>query len=261
VPLFNPQSSIINPQSQDWVRFARFTPRPICQLPLPTQPSPPKFGFVLHDFLRRRPPGGRNWVCFAHSALRPGPNWVRFAHLASGIRPRPNEIGFVLRHSPPQRPALLVGWAMPTICPGREIGFVLRISPPARLRPGPNWVRFARFAPETGCVLHGCRQPSSPTGFSAIRNPQSAIVGPPTPKLGLFCTFHSPAEPRPTRHSMPRYPRCPTFGFVLHNLLRQPPRPGEIGFVSRASLAGRGQAHTTCFAQIPQVPQVWLCFA
>jgi hypothetical protein len=53
------------------------------------------------------------------------------------------------------------------------------------------------------------------------------------PKLGSFCTFHSPAEPRPTRGlSLPTYPSPSKFGFVSHFL---PPAHAsgrrKIGFV------------------------------
>jgi hypothetical protein len=65
---FNPQSAIEGPRPANWVRFARFTPRPghTRQLPLTTYPSPTKFGFVLHNFLGQPPAAGRNWVRFVH---------------------------------------------------------------------------------------------------------------------------------------------------------------------------------------------------
>jgi hypothetical protein len=61
------------PARRNWVRFARFTPRGEPRLarrpPLPTYPSPPKFGFVLHNFHRQPHPAGRNWVRFARFLL------------------------------------------------------------------------------------------------------------------------------------------------------------------------------------------------
>ena len=67
-PFWHHQLSMIllNP---NWLCFARFTPRPrhaARRRPLPTYPSPPKFGFVLHNSLRQPPPAWRNLVRFAH---------------------------------------------------------------------------------------------------------------------------------------------------------------------------------------------------
>jgi hypothetical protein len=59
--------------------FRRGTPTACPRSDLPTYPSPSKFGFVSHIFLRHGPSGG--------------PNWVRSARLP----PRRSEIGFVLR--------------------------------------------------------------------------------------------------------------------------------------------------------------------
>jgi hypothetical protein len=94
--------------------------------------------------------------------------------------------------------------------------------PPARAHSrarGPDWLRFGRFAA-------GRQAPAR----NWVRFARS------DPELGSFCTFHSPAEPRPTRHlPLPTYSISPKFGFVLHNFLRQPPRRDEIGFVLHAS--------------------------
>jgi hypothetical protein len=38
-------------------------------------------------------------------------------------------------------------------------------------------------------------------------------------------------------------------------------RPAQIGFVLHVLLPARVTAHTTAFVHIPQLPQVWLCFA
>jgi hypothetical protein len=69
--IHNHQSAILGPRPPNWLRFAHFTPRPshARQRPLPTYPSPSKFGFVLHDLLRQPPPAGTNWVRFAHQRL------------------------------------------------------------------------------------------------------------------------------------------------------------------------------------------------
>jgi hypothetical protein len=63
----NHQSAIEGPPAPKLGSFCTFhspaDPRPT-RRPLPTYPSPPKFGFVLHNLLRRPPPAGPNWVRF-----------------------------------------------------------------------------------------------------------------------------------------------------------------------------------------------------
>jgi hypothetical protein len=158
---------------RNWVRFARSAsgagprrgelgsfctfhspagPRPKRQTPLPTYPTPPKFGFVLHGFLRHRPWAGANWVRFARftlAAARAGAKLGSFCTIA--LRPgiaarqpapvfgRAGQIGFVSRICHPLG-ANWVRFARFTPRPG-QIGFVLRICHPL----GANWVRFARF--------------------------------------------------------------------------------------------------------------------
>jgi hypothetical protein len=86
------------------------------------------------------------------------------------------------------------------------------MTPP--LVPMPAWVG------RIGFVLHN-RSPAGPRGPGYPRPFPGARA-----KLGSFCTFPSPAEPRPARGlPLPTCPTSPKFGFVLHNSLRQPPRP------------------------------------
>jgi hypothetical protein len=121
----------------------------------------------------------------------------------------------------------------PQVCPqstirNREIGFVLHVSLPGRPTPHTTtafaripqspqvWVRFARFPPSAACagaelgsfrtftlrpgqigfVSHnrhgGSEAASCRTDVSPQVCPQSTIG-----KLGSFCMFYSPAEPRP----------------------------------------------------------------
>jgi hypothetical protein len=82
-------------------------------------------------------------------------------------------------------------------------------------------------------------------------------------KLGSFRPFHSRlGHTSDADRPCPLVPVPPTFGFVSHNCLRQPPAAGEIGFVSHVSLPGRATpCMLTAFAYLPQSPQVWLCFA
>jgi hypothetical protein len=109
-----------------------------------------------------------------------------------------------------------------------------------------------------------------------------------TSKLGSFCTFRSPAGPRPTRQPpLPTYPSHPKFGFVLHNASRQPPPAGPnwvrfarlaSSWVGRprptSSAAGRDWVRFARFTprlsygphdglclNTPVPPQVWLCSA
>jgi hypothetical protein len=80
--------------------------------------------------------------------------------------------------------------------------------------------------------------------------PQSAIEGPPVPKLGSFCAFRTLGPGRPAKlGSFCTIPSVSRRG------------PGRIGFVLHVSSAGRAMDHTTTFPHIPQLPQVWLRFA
>jgi hypothetical protein len=123
---------------------------------LPTYPIPPKFGFVLHNLLRRRLPEGQNLVRFAQSlsagASRPG--------LPAPIPGRSARIGFVSHVSLPDH-APHDSRRCPTYPSRPKFGFVLHNllcrSPPA----GQNWVRFARFDPKLA-------------SFSTIAHPEFA---------------------------------------------------------------------------------------
>jgi hypothetical protein len=106
--------------------------------------------------------------------------------------------------------------------PGPQIGFVLRISPPPGPRPirqplpihpsPPKFGFVLRISPLRGLPRHAVPLRARPARLLSIRNPQSAIG-----KLGSFCTFHFPAEPRPTwQLPLPTHPSPPKFGFVLH---------------------------------------------
>jgi len=133
------RKSVPNPQSRDWLRFAR--------LLLALRPE---IGIMecwnsgMMGPSNRR--GGENWVRFAH--LTP-PNWVRFERLARAGRRR-QAAGQAFRRSlsPIRNPQ----WCHPRLRPGaairnRGIGFVShnRAFPGARL--AGNWVRFAHLTP------------------------------------------------------------------------------------------------------------------
>jgi hypothetical protein len=134
---------------------------------------------------------------------------------------------------------------------GAKLGSFRIVSSVSRLRPG-----------EIGFVLHVSilRRAASCTGATVRRprpasfNPQSAITNPqswaPAPKLGSFCTFHSPAEPRSTRPwPLPTYPSPPKFGFVC--ILPPPPA------LNRAQIARPRRAHVIASGAKQSQPWGW----
>jgi hypothetical protein len=95
-------------------------------------------------------------------------------------------------------------------------------------RPGPNWVRFAQS------YSGGTSRPAGQRPFPGARARLGLFCTIPSAtglrrgKLGSFCTFHSPGEPRPTRQlPLPTYPSPLKFGFVSHDFLGQPPATGR----------------------------------
>jgi hypothetical protein len=166
-----------------WPKFGSFCtfhspaePRPTRGLSLPTYPSPSKFGFVLHNFLRHWP-----------SAC---PNWVRFVRFTPRARPRPT------RHPLPIYPS------------PSKFGFVLRIYRPA----GPNWVRFAHFA--SGARPHPVpSNPQSPIRNMSLRGaerrgnlgapgPSCLTLDPSNLKLSRRETIESPSRSWEWCHSL-----------------------------------------------------------
>jgi hypothetical protein len=144
------------------------------------------------------------------------------------------QIGFVLHNRLRQGAGGARGPAGPA-SPAGQIGFVLhdcqRPCGPRSVRPTGNWVRFARL-------------PASlrPSVRLAHR------------ELGSFCTFHSPAEPRPTRQSLlPTHPNPPKFGFVSHNFLRHPP-PAGPNWVRFARFTPRAGSRPTRPQPYPYTP-------
>jgi hypothetical protein len=134
-------------------------------------------------------------------------NWLCFARTPLLVVPGRhlsirNPQSPIRDHGPPAQELAL-------FCRGCLVGqFTISSSPPGTYH----------FLPSAGIgfVLHTCS--CSPDG-----------------KLGSFCTFHSPAEERPTpRRYLPTYPSLPKFGFVLHNRSGRGPRedcPGRPNWV------------------------------
>jgi hypothetical protein len=194
------QSAIVGVRPANWVRFAHFAS------------GRTKLGSFCAFCLRHPPPAG--------------PNWVRFARFIS----RPSRAPHENRLSPhtPAPPSLASFRTIPSINRLRrgEIGFVSHASVFRRAWPRPDRgsgvpARRLPLAAEIGFVLHICPRRDQ-IGFLSndfLRRPPPA-----GDELGSFCTFHSPADPRPPRQPpLSIYPSLPKFGFVLHNFVRQPP--------------------------------------
>jgi hypothetical protein len=172
-------------------------PRPTRQLPLPTSPSHPKFGFVLRDSFRHTPAAGPNWVRFARFTPRPG----RSPH-GDSLCPYPlvpPKFGFVLHDFLCQHtPAGARLGSFCTIWPVRSDP-VGRSPPPTPCPPGRNWVCFSEATGQQ--YVHNIITEPGLSSFCHFANwvrfahlPSGAR--PRRAKLGSFCAFclrHTPA--------------------------------------------------------------------